>query len=136
MDHERVGRAVAVVTAIYVVVLAVWALVLLPKAPDGTVPYQIAALVAGFGAALGLAMMAAGRPTADERRMRDHGLEGWTVVDEVREVGAETEVDLTITVPGTGSYPGTVRRTGSVRYEVGATVPVVVDPDDRTRIRL
>ncbi|MBM7417146.1 MULTISPECIES: hypothetical protein [Nocardiaceae] len=136
MDHERVGRAVAVVTAIYVVVLAVWALVLLPKAPDGTVPYQIAALVAGFGAALGLAMMAAGRPTADERRMRDHGLEGWAVVDEVREIGTGAEVDLTITVPGSGSYPGTVRREGSVRYEVGATVPVVVDPDDRTRIRL
>ena len=139
MDHDRVRRAVATVTVVYLLVLAVWVLVLLPRSPDGTLPYQIAGLVAGFGAALGLAMMVAGRPTAEERRLREHGLEGWAVIDGVRSVGTEsdpvTELDVVITVPGSDTYPGTVRRHDrAAAFEVGATVPVKVDPDDRTRI--
>ncbi|KIQ18155.1 hypothetical protein ASG56_07535 [Rhodococcus sp. Leaf7] len=139
MNHERIGRALLIVTAAYIVVLAVWVFVLLPRSPDGTVPYQIAGLVAGFGAALGLAMMVAGRPTAEDRRLLRDGVEGWAVIEDVRTVGTATapmtEVDVVITVPGSDSYPGLVRRREpSSTFEVGATIPVKVDPADRTRI--
>lgn len=139
MDHTRMSKAVAAVTVIYLVVLVAWAIAIRPKAPDGTLPYQIAVLVFGFGAALGLAMMIAARPDATQRRLRDHGLEGWAVIGAVHEVGTPdrpvTEIDVVITVPGSDSYPGTVRRNESASsFEVGSTVSVTVDPEDRMRI--
>ncbi|MGU3432821.1 hypothetical protein ACNHUS_07355 [Actinomycetes bacterium M1A6_2h] len=136
MNQERVVRAVVTVTAGYVVMLALWIAFLVKKSPSGTIPYQLAGLVALFGASLGLAMMWASRPTRDERRLERHGLEGWAVIDEIRELGTSTELDLSITVPGTGSYRGSVVRPGSPgRWHRGETVSIKVDPEDRQKIQ-
>jgi hypothetical protein len=136
MNHERTIRAVLTVTVGYVVLLAVWILFLVRKSPSGTIPYQLAGLVALFGASLGLAMMWASRPTRDERRLERDGIEGWAVIDDVREVGESTELDLSITVPGAESYRGLVVQPGpSERWHRGDTVSVRVDPNDRQKIQ-
>ncbi|WP_188546549.1 hypothetical protein [Rhodococcoides trifolii] len=136
MNHDRVIRAVVTVTVGYVVLLAIWIAFLVKKSPSGTIPYQLAGLVALFGASLGLAMMWASRPSRDERRLERDGLEGWAVIDEIRERGASTELDLSITVPGTGSYRGSVVRPGSSgQWHRGDTVSIKVDPEDRQRIQ-
>lgn len=139
MNHVRARRAVFVVTGIYVLVLITWAVVLRPQAPNGTIPYQIAILVFGYGAALGLAMMVAGRPSAADRRLHEHGLEGWAVIDGIHTTWTDdtsrTELEVTITVPGQESFTGVVLRDDlASRHSVGDTIMVRVDPDDRGRI--
>ena len=74
MNNARIVRSVVFVTIGYALVLAIWIGWLMDRTPPGTLPYQLAALVAGFGAALGLAMMIAGRPTREQKELIEHGV--------------------------------------------------------------
>ena len=135
VNHDRVTRAVVTVTAVYVVLLAIWIVVLFPRTPRGTLPYQLFGLVALFGAALGLSMMWAARPSPDDRRLQRDGIEGWAVIDDVREVGDAVELDLSITVPGVDSYSGRViKQTSEGPWQVGDTVTIRVDPLNKDRV--
>lgn len=141
MNHERTVRAVAIVTAVYIVVLAVWAGWFRPSAPEGTLPYQLAALIAGFASALGLAMMIARRRTADERKLARNGVEGWARISRVHPIDdTSSELDLEFTVPGSVSFAGRIVYSippgESARFHVGAVVPIMVDPADHHRVLL
>lgn len=144
MNHPRIVRTVCFVTVGYVLVLAIWLGWLVEHTPTGTVPYQIGGLLAAYGSALGLAMMWADRPTRAERRLAKHGLEGWAKIRHAQRIrgtvdnGELTELDLDLTVPGSGSYTGRVLYEvlpeNRARFVVGETIPIRVDPTDRDRI--
>ena len=141
MNHQRTARAVAVVTAVYLVVLVVWIGWFRAAAPPDTLPYQLAALVAGFGTALGLAMRVANRRTAEQRRLARSGVEGWATVEEVRPVDdTHTELQMLFTIPGSESFAGRVVYSippgEKARFHAGAIVPILVDPSDRHRVLL
>jgi hypothetical protein len=141
VNHKRTLRAVVVVTVGYVVVLAAWALWFRPSAPSGTLPYQLAALVAGFGAALGLSMLVANRRTAEQRQIARNGVEGWATVEEVHPLDdTRSELQLQFTVPGSESFSGrivyAIPRSEISRFAEGAVVPIMVDPDDHHRVLL
>ncbi|WP_206488842.1 hypothetical protein [Rhodococcus sp. KRD162] len=141
MNDARSVRAVVSVTIAYAIALAVWIGWLRDRTPPETLPYQLAALVAGFGAALGLAMMIAGRPTREQKALIEHGVEGWATVDALRRIDDETaELDLEFTVPGSGSYFGTivhaVPKSDTTRFEPGTVIAVRVDPAHRERVLL
>lgn len=141
MNHERTVRAVVVVTAAYVVVLAVWAGWFRPTAPEGTLPYQLAALIAGFASALGLAMMVANRRTAEQRQLARNGVEGWATIEGVRPIDeTSSELDMQFTIPGSQSFAGrivyAIPPSESARFHVGSIVPIVVDPADHHRVLL
>lgn len=144
MNHPRIVRTVCFVTVGYVMVLAIWLGWLVEYTPEATIPYQIGGLLAAYGSVLGLGMMWAGRPDRTERRLARHGIEGWATIRRAQQIrrtdgnGELTELDLTLTVPGSASY------TGRVRYDVrpehrdrfvtGGTVSIRVDPHNRDRI--
>ncbi|MDV8078641.1 hypothetical protein R4P47_18925 [Rhodococcus sp. IEGM 1370] len=141
MNNARIVRSVVVVTIGYALVLAIWIGWLRDRTPPGTLPYQLAALVAGFGAALGLAMLIAGRPTREQKELIEHGMEGWATVDAIRRIDDDTaELDLEFTVPGSGSYFGKIvydiPRSDSSRFEPGTVIAVRVDPAHRERVLL
>ncbi|MGV8873883.1 MAG: hypothetical protein ACOH2Q_15230 [Rhodococcus sp. (in: high G+C Gram-positive bacteria)] len=141
MNNTRIVRAVFIVTVVYAIILAVWIGWLNPRTPPGTLPYQLAALVAGFGAALGLAMMIAGRPTREQKELIEHGVEGWATVDAIRRIDDDTaELDLEFTVPGSGSYFGKIvydiPNSDTSRFEPGTVIAVRVDPAHRERVLL
>ena len=141
MNHNRTVRAVAVVTVGYIVVLAIWIGWLRDRTPPGTLPYQLAALVAGFGCALGLAMMFAGRGSAEQRRLEAHGVEGWATIEDARRIDASsTELHLQFTIPGAESFAGrivyTIPPSETARFATGSIVPVLVDPADHHRVLL
>ncbi|MDV8024320.1 hypothetical protein [Rhodococcus sp. IEGM 1330] len=141
MNNARIVRAVVVVTIVYAVVLAIWIGWVNKRTPPGTLPYQLAALVAGFGAALGLAMMIAGRPTREQKELIEHGVEGWATVDAIRRIDDDTaELDLEFTVPGSSSYFGKIvydiPDADTSRFEPGTVIAVRVDPAHRERVLL
>lgn len=141
MNQRRTAHAVVIVTVGYLIVLGVWMFWLRAKTPPGTLPYQLAALVAGFGAALGLAMMLAGRGTAEERRLAARGVEGWATVEDARPIDeTSTELHLIFTIPGSASFAGrivySIPPAESARFATGSVVPVLVDPDDHHRVLL
>lgn len=141
MNHEKTLRAVAVVTVGYLIVLAVWAGWLRAKTPPGTLPYQLAGLVAGFGAALGLALMIANRRTAEQRRLSRDGVEGWATVEATRPIDdTSTELHMLFTIPGSESFAGrivyAIPPAETSRFEAGAVVPIMVDPSDHHRVLL
>jgi hypothetical protein len=141
MNHERVRRAVVFVTVGYVAVLVVWIVWFRRVAEPGTLPYQIVALVAGFGAALGLSMMFANRRTAEQRRLARNGVEGWATVEAVRRIDdTSSELDLQFTVPGSESFAGrivySIPPDEQSRFLTGAVVPIMVDPSDHHRVLL
>lgn len=141
MNHEKILRAVVGVTAGYVIVLIVWATWFRPSAPPGTLPYQLAALIAGFASALGLAMLFANRRNAEERRLSKNGVEGWATIESVRRLDdTSSELQLHFTVPGSTSFAGrivyAIPPDEVSRFEAGAVVPIVVDPSDHHRVLL
>ena len=141
MNNTRIVRSVVFVTTVYAIVLAIWIGWLMKRTPPGTLPYQLAALVAGFGAALGLAMMIAGRPTREQKELIEHGVEGWATVDAIRRIDSDTaELDLEFTVPGSGSYFGKIvydiPQADTARFEPGTVIAVRVDPAHRERVLL
>ncbi|OZE27548.1 hypothetical protein CH262_06035 [Rhodococcus sp. 05-2255-1e] len=141
MNDSRIVRAVVAVAIGYSIVLAVWIGWLVDKTPPDTLPYQLAALVAGFGAALGLAMMIAGRPTREQKELIEHGVEGWATVDAIRRIDDDTaELDLEFTVPGSSSYFGKIvygiPRADTAHFEPGTVIAVRVDPAHRERVLL
>ncbi len=141
MNHQRIVRAVVAVTVVYVIVLIVWTVWIRADTPPGTLPYQLAALVAGFGCALGLAMMFANRGTAEQRRLAEHGVEGWAIVEDAHQLDEKsTELHLHFTIPGAESFAGRIVHvippTESARFATGSVVPVLVDPDDHRRVLL
>lgn len=146
MDHERVFGALIGVVAGYLVALALWLGWLAPKAPPGTMPYQVLIVVGLFGSAAGIAMMIASMPTRADRRLRKHGLEGWARIDGVHPLARTdhasllTELDVELTVPGSASYHGRivvdVMPVDEPLMTVGQTLSIRVDPEDRDRIIL
>ncbi|MGA9870536.1 MAG: hypothetical protein WBQ44_05250 [Rhodococcus sp. (in: high G+C Gram-positive bacteria)] len=141
MNHERTLRAIAAVTVGYVIVLAVWIGWVRADTPPGTLPYQLAALVAGFGAALGLAMMFANRRTSEQRRLARNGVEGWATIRAVHRIDdASSELDMQFTIPGSNSFAGRIVYTippgEAAHFTTGAVVPVMVDPSDHHRVLL
>ncbi|WP_042938405.1 hypothetical protein [Rhodococcus sp. AW25M09] len=141
MNNTRIVRSVVIVTICYSIVLAFWIGWLMDRTPPGTLPYQLAALVAGFGAALGLAMMIAGRPTREQKELIEHGVEGWATVDAIRRIDDDTaELDLEFTVPGSGSYFGKIvygiPKPDTSRFAPGTVIAVRVDPAHRERVLL
>lgn len=141
MNHERILRAVAFVAVGYLVVLIIWAGWLRSHTPPGTLPYQLVGLVAGFGTALGLAMMVANRPTAEQRRLAKNGVEGWATVEASRRIDErKMELDLAFTVPGSDSYVGrivySIPPSETARFQTGRTLPIMVDPSDHHRVLL
>lgn len=141
MNQQRIVRAVVAVTVVYIVVLAVWTVWIRADTPPGTLPYQLAALVAGFGCALGLAMMIANRGTAEQRRLAERGVEGWAVVEDAHRIDDKTtELHLLFTIPGAESFAGRIIHAippaESTRFATGSVVPVLVDPDDHRRVLL
>lgn len=76
MDHVRVLRVVLGVTAGYLILLAVWLGWVVQHTPDGTVPFQIMALVGIFGSGIGIGLMWVERPSKADRRLARHGIEG------------------------------------------------------------
>ncbi|WP_024795758.1 hypothetical protein [Tomitella biformata] len=146
MDHKRAIRGVIAVTALFFVALAIWVTFLAPHAPEGTLPYEIAILVFGYGFLLGLALLWAQRASRADRKLYKHGYEGWATITSVRTIpdpdaaGERAELELKLTVPGSESYAGKLVRTMN-RHErtvlvVGATVPIRVDPHNRDHIML
>lgn len=146
MNHQRIVAAVCFITAGYVLVLALWLGWLIHHTPPGTVPYQVIGVLAGYGSALGIGMMLAARPSRSDRTLERHGLEGWARIEHARPLGHTvdngelTELDLSLTVPGSASYSGRViyevQREDIARFVVGETVSVRVDPRNRDRIML
>ncbi|MEV0945402.1 hypothetical protein [Rhodococcus sp. NPDC049939] len=146
MNHQRIVKNVCYVTAGYVVVLALWLGWLVQLTPPATIPYQIMGLLAAFGSALGFSMMAAERPSREDRKLERHGLEGWAKIEHITPVrrtvdnGELTELDLELTVPGSESYSGRVlyevRRENLTRFVPGATISILVDPKDRDHIMI
>lgn len=151
MDHKRALRGVIAVTAVFFVALAVWLTFLAPNAPTGTMPYEIAIMVSGYGFLLGLALLWAQRGSRADRKLYKHGYEGWATITSVRPVagpaadaaaadGELAELELQLTVPGSESYAGRLVRPLD-RYEktvlvAGAVVPIRVDPRNRDHIML
>lgn len=141
MNHERTLRSVAFIAVGYVVVLVIWASWLRPNSPPGTLPYQIIALVAGFGSALGLGMMVANRRTAAQRQLKAKGVEGWATIEFARPIDAtSTELHLQFTIPGSESFAGrivySIPPSQTDRFEAGRTVPIMVDPSDHRQVLL
>lgn len=151
MDHKRALRGVIAVTAAFFVALAIWLTFLAPHAPDGTIPYEVAILVSGYGLLLGLALLWAQRGSRADRKLYKHGYEGWARITSVRPVagpvpagredaGELAELELQLTVPGSESYSGRLVRPLD-RHErivlvAGAVVPIRVDPQNRDHIML
>ncbi|MEV0249467.1 hypothetical protein AB0H76_22900 [Nocardia sp. NPDC050712] len=146
MDHARILRTVLGVVAGYLILLGLWLGWLVHHMPPGTVPYQIVGMVGLFGSAVGLAMLLATRPSRADRRLWQHGLEGWATIrgrhalhrtDRHTEL---TQLDLELTIPGAETYSGSitfdVQPADSAKLEVGATVSIRVDPANRDRIIL
>ncbi|MFF0544754.1 hypothetical protein ACFYTF_18150 [Nocardia thailandica] len=144
MNHARILRTMLGVTAVYLVALALWLSWLAPHAPPGTLPYQVVIMVGLFGTCAGVGMLLSDLPSRADRRLRKHGLEGWAVIERVHPLARTdhhselTELDLSLTVPGTESYRGTivfdVMPVDRPRLEVGRVLSVRVDPADRDRI--
>ncbi|RVW01709.1 hypothetical protein [Rhodococcus spongiicola] len=144
MNHPRIVRTVCFITVSYLIVLATWLGWLVEHTPEATIPYQIGGLLAAYGSALGLGMMWADRPSRAERKLAKHGIEGWAKIRHAQRIrrtvdnGVLTELDLDLTVPGSESYTGRVLYEVSPenrsRFEVGETISILVDPDDRDRI--
>ncbi|BDT89688.1 DUF3592 domain-containing protein [Nocardia cyriacigeorgica] len=144
MDHVRVLRVVLGVTAGYLILLALWLGWVVQHTPDGTVPFQIIALVGIFGSCIGIGLMWVERPSKADRRLARHGIEGWARVEHVRPLAWTdhhselTELDLEFTVPGAESYRGTVvydvTPADKERLEVGEVISIRVDPDNRDRV--
>ncbi|GAB2647946.1 DUF3592 domain-containing protein [Nocardia goodfellowii] len=146
MDHGRVLRVVLGVTAGYLILLGLWLGWLIHRAPPGTVPYQIVAMVGLFGSCLGLGMLLATRPSRADRELWRHGLEGWATVKSRRTLERTdhhselTRLELELTVPGTETYTGSITfdlmPADSPKLAVGETVSIRVDPANRDRIIL
>lgn len=146
MRHRRIMGAVAFTTVGYVILLAVWLNLFLPVSAEGTEGFQVVFLVCLYGCALGLSMMLAGRRSSVDRRIERDGLEGWATIRAATPLGTTvghaqvTELDLELTVPGSGSYSGRVvyevERRDLPRFAPGEVVTVFVDPDDRHRIMI
>lgn len=146
MNHQRVARAVVVVTGAYVLVLALWLTYFVGGSPEGTIGFQVMFLVCVYGSALGLAMIVVGRPSRSDRRLERHGLEGWATIRSATPIahtvdnGEITELDLDLTVPGSESYRGRVVYEVSPEFarafEPGRVVTIRVDPKNRDRIVL
>ncbi|NLE81730.1 MAG: hypothetical protein GX610_19550 [Rhodococcus sp.] len=146
MNHQRIVATVCFITAGYIFVLALWLGWLIDHSPPGTIPYQLIGIVAAYGSALGIGMMLADRPSRSDRRLARRGLEGWARIEHMRPLGHTvdngelTELDLSLTVPGSDSYSGTViyevQQEDIDRFVVGETVSVRVDPRNRDRIML
>jgi len=146
MNHQRVARAVAVVTGGYVLVLALWLTYFVGGSPEGTIGFQVIFLVCAYGSALGLAMIAAGRPPRRDRRLLRRGLEGWATIRSATPIahtvdnGEITELDLDLTVPGSESYRGRVVYEVTPEFadafEPGRVITIRVDPKNRDRIVL
>ena len=146
MNHVRVVRAVAFVTAGYIVVLALWLGLFVANSPEGTVPYQIMFLLAAYGSALGIAMILAGGGGRGARPRAPPGPAGGGPITSARQLGHTvdngelTELDLDLTVPGSEPYHGRVlyevAREDLARFEPGRVVGIRVDPRDRDRIVL
>ncbi len=141
MNHERTVRAVAFTAVGYVLVLVIWASWLRPNSPPGTLPYQLIALVAGFGSALGLGMLVANRRTAVQRHLKAKGVEGWARIEFARRIDAtSTELHLQFTIPGSESFAGrivySIPPSEKDRFEAGRTVPIIVDPSDHRQVLL
>ena len=146
VDHKRIFRTVSGMTAVYLVIFALWITWLEPHTPPGTLPYQLLALLGVFGSMLGIGMMLAGRPSKEDRKLYRNGLEGWALIEDAHTVrhtdhnSEVTELELALTVPGSEPYSGRIvfdvmpidRR----RLAVGETVSVRVDPRNRDRIML
>lgn len=146
MDHSRILRTVLGVTAGYLLLLGLWLGWLTPHAPPGTLPFQIIALVGLFGGCLGFGMLLASRPSKADRRLWRHGLEGWATIEAAHPLqrtdhhSTLTEFDLSLTVPGSESYHGTivfdVMPGDKSKLAVGETISIRVDPNNRDRIIL
>lgn len=144
MDHTRILRTVLGVTAVYLVILALWLGWLVHHTPPGTIPYQIVALVGLFGSGVGVGMLLASRPSRADRWLQRHGLEGWATIEGVHSLGRTdhyselTELDLELTVPGSETYRGSivfdVMPVDREVFTVGGVVPIRVDPENRDRI--
>ncbi|NEW39720.1 hypothetical protein GV794_23305 [Nocardia cyriacigeorgica] len=144
MDHVRVLRVVLGVTAGYLILLALWLGWVVNHTPDGTVPFQIMALVGMFGSCIGIGLMWTGRPSKADRQLARHGIEGWARVEHVRPLARTdhhsemTELDLEFTVPGSESYRGTVvydvTPADKERLAIGETISIRVDPANRDRV--
>ncbi|MGV9414247.1 hypothetical protein ACWDOP_30475 [Nocardia sp. NPDC003693] len=146
MDHARVIRTVLGVTALYLIILAVWLAWLLPRTPPGTAALQVVALVGLFGCFLGGAMLLAQRPSREDRKLLRHGLEGWANIEAVRPLRRTdhctelTQIDLELVVPGSETYRGRivfdVEPLVRPLIAVGGTLSIRVDPRNRDRIML
>ena len=134
-DFGRVARAPKAVA-----IALACQLILLPLVCFGLV------VLFDLSPALGIGMMLADRPSRSDRRLARRGLEGWARIEHMRPLGHTvdngelTELDLSLTVPGSDSYSGTViyevQQEDIDRFVVGETVSVRVDPRNRDRIML
>lgn len=138
INHLRIQHVVLGITAVYVLLLALWVAWIAPNTPPDTVPYQITFLFGLFGSSLGIAFLLLNREPRTDRRLRKNGIEGWAHIDALRVVKRTSrftdivELDVSLTVPGLQT------RTGRITYEVtpadrdlvavGRTVPARVDP--------
>jgi hypothetical protein len=146
INHLRIQHLVLGITAVYVLVLALWVGWVAPRTPPGTIPYQATFLFGMFGSSLGIAFMLLNREPKAERQLRRKGLEGWAHIDAMRMLGPTgrftdlVELDVTLTVPGLQT------RSGRLTYEVspvdrdqvvvGRTVSVRVDPRNPRQVLL
>ncbi len=144
MDHARALRAILAVTALFLAALVVWAVVVRPLSPPGTVPVEVVMLVAGYAFLLGLGLLWAQRGSRADRRLLRRGYEGWATILSVRPLqnpqrtGALSEIRLRVVVPGALPYAGTLVRPLGPRertvFRPGETLPVRVDPRDRDHV--
>jgi len=84
------------------------------------------------------------RQQAEAQRLMATGLFGQATVEALRETGLtvndnpQVEFDLRVTVEGGAPYPVTHRQVVSrmviSNFQPGASIPVRVDPADRTRV--
>lgn len=146
MNHKRALPAVIAVTVAFFVALLLWLTFLKPNAPEGTLPYEVAILVSGYGFLLGLALLWSQRASRADRKLYKRGYEGWATITSVRPIARPTvtgelnELELRLTVPGSGTYEGRlVRPLDPYEKRVfipGATIPIRVDPRNRDHIML
>jgi hypothetical protein len=84
------------------------------------------------------------RQQAEAQRLMATGLIGQATVEALRETGLtvnenpQLEFDLRVTVDGGAPYPVTHRQVVSrlviANFQPGASIPVRIDPADRTRV--
>lgn len=143
--NRRIVATVAFVTVGYLIVLALWLNLFYPTSEPGTEGFQVLFLVCLYGVVLGLSMALASRKSEVMRRIEREGHEGWATIRSATPLsttpsGQLTELDIEVTVPGSGSYRGTVvyevARRDLQNYAPGEVVSVLVDPQDRDHIVL